>query len=80
MKDDLKDKIMQEIAVVEIQQVRRTGGVDIHLKRKRDREEGIFLKTWLCSQKTQACKNFYRRSEVCDNSATFWFYNIHKTL
>jgi len=35
--------VVQETpAVVEIQQVRGAGGVDIHLKRKRDRAEGLW--------------------------------------
>jgi len=35
--------VQETSAVVEIQQVRGTGGVDIHLKRKRDRAEGLHL-------------------------------------
>ena len=47
--------------MVEIQQVRGTGGVDIHLKRKRDRAEGLWRSLSVLSGtlRLQFCGHFF---------------------
>ena len=48
-------------AVVKIQQVRGTGGMDIHLKRKRDRAEGLWRSLSVLSGtlRLQFCGHFF---------------------